>query len=229
MDIPTDGFAVASLIVLALPGLIYSAVRRWLRGEGPEDRDWSLTFMRGVFLAVVLSAAYLLVFGGQIFDGLALDSGSGTITIASPRRVGLGVLVLYVLVPIGVSLIAQGRYLTWKPWVDRGGWRWIGHPASRVGFNPTPTAWDHAIQLDAHQAVWIRVRRADGTWLGGWFTGGSFATAYPEPRSIYIDQQWSVLENGDFGKEMPNAGIWVNIADGDVVFWTRPEKESEGA
>lgn len=209
--------------MLALPGIVYATVRRWLRGELPEDRDFGLALARGIFFAITLSAIYFCVFGTWLFEGLTFGSDGENIGIADPRAVGLVVLAFYIGIPIVLSSLAQLQYIQWvalpKPW------GWIKRPASRHGYTSTPTAWDYAVRLRQH--TWIKVLRADGTWIGGWFTGGSFAATYPEPHTLYIDQQYVMTADGDFDGPLHNTGLWIAIGEGDLVFWTCPDEKQE--
>lgn len=223
MSLPGASFAVAALVVLALPGIIFAAVRRWLRGELPEDRDVGLAFARGTFFAIALNAIYLVAFGPWLFDGLTFGSSNESIGISDPRAIGAVVLIFYVMTPVVVSILTQWQYIRW---IALKRWTWMKRPVSRHGYTSMPTAWDHAVRT--HQHSWIKVLRADGSWVGGWFTGGSFAATYPEPRTLYIDQQYVLTAEGDFDGPMRNSGVWIALSEGDLVFWTRPDDEREG-
>lgn len=86
-----------------------------------------------------------------------------------------------------------------------------------------------AVISNAH--TWVKVRCANGEWIGGWFTKGSFATTYPEAPAFYIAQQWSISPKGTFISALQGPGLFVTIKEDDIVIWTRPDasKESEDA
>lgn len=231
MGVPEGSFAVAAFVVIALPGLVYAAIRRWLRGEAAGDRDLGLSIARGAVFAVALTAIYLAAFGAQISEGLSVAAGTDTLSILDPSRVGLTVLVLYIVVPAIVSLLIQVRHLGWRPpvwstkipaWI-RAVLRWVRVPQSRHGYSSTPSAWDHALPNSA--GSWVKVKRGNGEWVGGWYTKGSFATTYPEPRSLYIDEQYEMSEDGVLGDQIPDTGVFIMINDDDLVFWSVPGKD----
>jgi hypothetical protein len=96
-------------------------------------------------------------------------------------------------------------------------------PQSRSGYTTTPTAWDHAVQRNS--SSWVKIRKSDGSWIGGWFTKGSFATTYPEIKTIYIDQQHQMSPEGNIGPAIPGSGVLLTIAENDVVIWISSTKE----
>lgn len=223
MGLPEGSLAIAMLVVVALPGLIYSAVRRWARGESAEDRDLGLSIARGVVFAIALTSAYLFILGDALFVGLTSGTDADTLTIADARSVALAVLGLYVVLPTVLAFILSLPHIEWS----KSTWsRWVVLPRSRYGYSSTPTAWDHAMRRN--QCAWVKIHRANGEWVGGWFTKGSFATAYPETQAIYIDQQWTMTAEGNYGAPVPHTGVHLTIADDDVVIWTRHQNSQSG-
>lgn len=251
MGLPEGSFAIAAFIVLALPGFIFSGIRRWLRGESVSDRSVSLTVARGAIFAIALSAVYLAIWGPELFDGLAPGKGTDSFIVLDPRRVGLVVLVLYIVIPALISFALQFRHIQWgnPGWLERrlpeqAGkgqrpvkelskplapvLRWfVRVPSSKYGYESTPSAWDHAIRTTS--SSWVKVKRANGDWVGGWYTKGSLATTYPEPRSIYINEQWSMSETGDYEAPIPNTGFFLVVNDEDLVIWTRNDEAEEAS
>lgn len=228
VGLPEGSFAIATLIVVALPGFISAGIRRWARGEFAEDRVLGLSIARGTTFAVVLTGLYLLIGGDGVFESLQAGKGTDTIVISDPRRLAVTVLVLYVVVPAVVAMIVNRTHIEWKVPAKLEGatnFRWVRLPSSKHGYKSTPSAWDHATIHNHH--AWVKVQRSDGQWIGGWYTKGSFATTYPEPRSLYIARQYEMDDNGDFGDEIPNTGIFIMVGDGDLVFWTRPPISEE--
>lgn len=225
MEPITGSFAVATFVVIALPGLVYAAVSRWARGEGPGDRDFGLTVARGAVFAVALTGIYMLVFGDFLGAGITSGADADTLVVGDPRSVALVVLVLYIALPGAIAVALNYRHFTWKS-ADR--LHWLRFPRSKYGYSATPTAWDHAGRK--HQASWVKIRKPNGDWIGGWFTKGSFASAYPESRSIYIDQQYEMSSDGDFIDAIPGAGVYLTVSDDDVVIWVegQPQESKMG-
>lgn len=218
MGIPEGSFAVAALIVFAFPGFVYGAVRRWARGERAGDRDTALSIARGAIFSVVLTSVYLVLAGGALFSGLTAGPKEETLALADARAVGGVVLVLYILVPLVIALLLHRKDIHWRE-TDADGRRRLRWPRSVHGYEGTPTAWDHAVLRNVHSLV--KIRRADGIWVGGWYSGGSFASTYPEPPSLYLDRQFAMTEDGNFTGEVTGTGVYLRIADDDVVMWTR--------
>jgi len=96
----------------------------------------------------------------------------------------------------------------------------FGH-ISETDYSPIPTAWDFATQ-DVEPGSFVRILNADGTWIGGRVTAGAFFTGYPEPRDVFIDEAWSIDEQGEFGAALPGpTGQWVQC-DGAVLMQISP-------
>lgn len=223
MDLIEGSFAVATFIVLALPGIVYVAVRRWARGESAEDRDFGLSFARGVVFAVALTCVYLLAFGESLGAGIASGRDADTLVIGDARVVALTILMLYIVLPAATAFGLNSRHVMWQ---RIGESRWLRYPRSRHGYTNTPSAWDHAARKG--QSSWVKIQKANGDWIGGWVTRGSFVSAYPEPRSIYIDAQYAMTSDGNFLNPVPGAGVFLSISDDDIVVWVRgQQQESE--
>lgn len=217
MNVLESSFAVATFVVLALPGLVFVAVRRWARGEAAEDRDFGLSLARGSVFALALTGVYVLALGDSLGAGVALGSDADTLIVSDARRLALTVLVLYLAVPTLLSLVLNRQHVTWE---RSQRLRWVPLPRSRHGYSDTPTPWDHAARK--HQDSWVKISRANGDWIGGWVTHGSFMSAYPEARAIYIDQQYVMTKDGNFDGPIAGAGVFLTVADDDVVMWIRP-------
>ncbi|TDL45292.1 DUF6338 family protein [Microbacterium oleivorans] len=220
MDIPTSGFTVAAFVVVALPGLILVGIGRWARGESAEDRDVGLSIARGSVFAITLTSLYLLILGESAWRGVAAGAEPDTLVISDTRALALTVLGLYILIPAAVALLLNMRHVRWLQVTEA---RWLRVPRSRHGYTMTPTPWDHAARR--HQASWVKVRKSSGQWVGGWVTRGSFASAYPEPRAIYIDTAYQMTSDGNIGQAMSGTGIYVTIGDDDVVIWIDPTRD----
>ncbi|SDO31626.1 hypothetical protein SAMN05216368_1154 [Cryobacterium flavum] len=221
MEIPGSSFAVAALIVLAFPGIMFAGIRRCLRGEMPEDRNIGLALARGVVLSVVLTACYLVIFGSWEGFGVRSEGSSQSVEITDARSVGLVVLILYVLAPLVIAVVFHHRYIRWVA-PKTPVWAWLKFPQSSHGYTMTPAAWDFA--ASANSQAFVRIHRANGDWIGGWYTRGSYTTTYPEPTSIYISNQFRMNDDGTFGDLLPNTGVWVAISETDVVSWqTMPD------
>jgi len=216
MGLPSNSLAIAVFIVVALPGFIQAGIRRWARGEMAHDRELGLSVARGAVFAVALTAVYFVAFGEGLVAGIESGVEADELGVSDAREVGLKVILLYLVVPAVLALMLQRRHITW----DRHGTKgWLPVPHSKYGYTTTPTAWDHAAR--DIQSVWIKIKRGNGEWVGGWYTKGSQVSTYPEQRGLYIDQQFAVDGDGRFRDAVPLTGLYVTINDDDLVFWTR--------
>ncbi|WP_375407015.1 DUF6338 family protein [uncultured Amnibacterium sp.] len=223
MDIPTSTAAVAVLVALFVPGLVYSTIRASLTGYRGTDRSLGSRFAHAVTVGVVLNAAYLALFGRVAYESFGFDAGREQVVVADPVGAGRTILLLGLVAPAVLAALAHA-----VPWWRIPGAQRIMDWASAQGLlvvNRVPTAWDHA----GHQqnGVFVRVTRADGTIVGGFYGKGSFMSGYPEHRDIFIAQQWRVTANGRFDHVLENsAGMWIAVRDDDILEWTRPEEDS---
>jgi hypothetical protein len=85
-------------------------------------------------------------------------------------------------------------------------------------YHPAPSAWDFAGPNLGN--TFVRVRVNDGTWVGGWFSGESFLSSYPEPRDLFIQSQWKLDESGTFlAKVEGTRGVYVSCGNADIIEW----------
>lgn len=75
------------------------------------------------------------------------------------------------------------------------------------------TAWDDF--FSRRQACWLIVHLHDGTKIGGVFSGQSYATLYPTPGHLFIEELWQIdQETGAFsGNEPLSKGIILKPED----------------
>lgn len=178
---------------------------------------------QAIAVSVLLDALYLIFFNDLVFKGLAVFGDKDeSVKLADPAAVGAVVLVFGILIPALLAALYYRHFIGWrKPFGSLFGLSllsWIKLPYSKLGYSRVPSSWDFAAPTRANK--WVRVKKLDGSWIGGWFTGGSFVSGYPEPRDIFINEQWHLGTDGAFGAVIPNtAGVWVSIEDGDIVEW----------
>jgi hypothetical protein len=138
------------------------------------------------------------------------------------RLLGLTVLVLFVGVPLIGSLVwchfyhdaINWKKVEWKPLAR------VHLPHAKHGYSETPSAWDFAARTNPN--TFVRVKKTNGDWVGGWYTRGSYVTTYPESPSIYIGHQYEMDETGGFKEQMVDTAVWISISEGDIVSWQTP-------
>lgn len=216
MVVPTTRYALGVWLILVLPGVVYAAVRIAVQGFRAHDREIGARLLQAVFVGALLDAVYLLILGDHVVD--LLDGRKGD-PFDRPRVAALAVLILGFAVPATVAYLVHGRPM-WKRLGVRG-LGWVRVPIVATGYEPTPTAWDKAApSLGGH---WVRIRVADGQWVGGWFGNKSYISTYPEPRDIYVEDQHHVDDAGVIGEPVHgSAGFWMAITDEHIVEWIKP-------
>ena len=63
------------------------------------------------------------------------------------------------------------------------------------------TAWDHYF-ASLRDGIWVQAVLQDGSVVGGVFGRDSFASSYPEPGHIYIQELWQIDAQGHFASPM---------------------------
>lgn len=241
MIVPTTLFQLAAVLLLAVPGIVYTAVRRWLGGPTPEDQALSVRLTRAVGVSVILDLTYLLVAGpalvGLVTGGAKTQRWTGV--IEHPRLVaGVG-LVLLVLIPAGLAGMAHLRLRRprWRPTADdapvpsalSAWWQNTARPAlmcwSPVRLlpraHPEPTAWDRAAR--DRGGAFVRIYTEDGHWVGGFLGEGSYISTYPQPRDVFIAQEWRLTSTGRFIEPVANSlGVYVPLTGKERVTWIEP-------
>ncbi len=94
--------------------------------------------------------------------------------------------------------------------------------------DPTPRAWDFAFK--GERPFFVRIKLRDGERVGGVFGDGSFATAYPEPQDVFLEEAWRLSEDGSFIEPLEGtAGLLVPDSSIDLVELLTAEEASGDA
>ena len=82
--------------------------------------------------------------------------------------------------------------------------------------HPTPKAWDYFFSLG--KPCFMLVHLKDGNLIGGLYQSASFASSYPDPEDLYIQEVWKIDENGSFLEKMPQtAGMLLTRDSIDYI------------
>lgn len=216
MNVPQSAVQALILLLAIVPGFVFSAVRARRRGPSPEDRELSVRLLRSFGVSAALAGAYLLIFGGWGLRQVvaAQRHPAAGALIEHPRLAALAGLVLLGVVPAALAVLddlrQEGRLDFWKVRLSYEG-----------RYHPAPSAWDFAGPDLGN--TFVRVRLNDGTWVGGWFSGESFLSSYPEPRDLFIQSQWKLDENGTFLARVEGTrGVYVSCGNADIIEWVDP-------
>jgi len=216
MSLPVNAYGVGVLVILVLPGVVWTSVRIAVRGRVAHDRDVSARILQALMVSVVLDATYILVAGDRLVGQIRAAARG---EVAQPRVSAAAVLILMVAVPALLAYLVYGRP-RWRNLKIRG-LHWLRLPLSQSGYEATPTVWDWA--APQRGGCWVRIRVGEGKWVGGWYGDQSFVSTYPEARDIYVEEQHHVDAAGVIGGlAAGSAGFWLSLKDGDVVEWVNP-------
>lgn len=204
MVVPNSGAQLLIILLFIIPGSVFQAVRGRLRGPTPADRDVSGRIVRALAVSVLLNALYLAALGGSATNTINHVTGASSSDFS--RGDGWLAVTLLFVVPAALAFLDYFSI----------GLRDRSLSKLKVLYDPTPGAWDFAFSRD--EPCFIRILTGEGRWVGGWFSGASFAASYPEPLEIYIERAWILDEDGRFSAEQePPAGIYVRCDDAQVV------------
>ncbi|OII06955.1 DUF6338 family protein [Curtobacterium sp. MCBA15_008] len=235
MPVPTSAFGVVVLVVMLVPGLVYGLVRRGLRGFQYDDLTVDARIAQALVISVALDAVYVVA-GGAWFASLVTFSGS-EVAIQAPVPLSLAVLVGAVGVPALLAALRHSPYRFRRNETAREGAsvRTSTEPSRlrqiarrmplqlrrTVYYDSVPTAWDWAATNPSQRLV--RVRLADGRFVGGFFGPGSYVSTYPEPRDLYLSHQYQMNDDGSFAGPIPGtAGLWLRVIDDYIVEFLEP-------
>lgn len=217
MPFPDSAFAVVTVIVLLVPGLVYGLVRTTTHGFRADDKAIDSRVAQALLVSVAFDAVYLIVVYPHL--GKLIDLGKDSVEILDPVALGWAVLLGVVVAP---GLLALVVYF---PWTFRRSDSLLRFRlVRRVRYSSVPTAWDYS----ASPAVprYVRIQLPDGRWVGGLFADTSYVSTYPEPRDIFIRHQFRMNPDGGFGDPMPeSAGLWLSISDQHIVEWVTATPE----
>ncbi|WP_417512460.1 DUF6338 family protein [Microbacterium sp.] len=219
MSLPSDGLGVLFYLALIVPGVVFISVRAQFRGFRDVDRSVGAR----ILLAFVVSAVFDAVYVASI--GPLVATRGAELTAGEVGTLGWLFVLLAILVPALVSWIVYGGGPLLRPLHEIAGK--LRRKITDSRYEGTPTAWD--LVTTTTEAGWVRVRLADGVWVGGRFGNSSYFSTYPEPRDLFIQEQFVMSEDGDFGEPLPlSGGVWVAVRDDYLVEWIHdPMEEKE--
>lgn len=176
---PETWVQVAVILTAVLPGFVYQVSRRSVGGPDPDERDFGVRVLRAIAASAVFAGLYAVALGPVVVTYVREPSN----VLNDVQFVGVGFLVLVVATPWTLARVLF--YLRTSEWYAALSERVVTRLRLRRPWNPTPSAWDFA--FGNAQPGWVRVRLADGSWVGGWFSTKSFASSFPEPQELYLE------------------------------------------
>lgn len=234
MPFPATTFGIGAIIVLLVPGLVYGLVRRALKGFRYDDLSIDARIAQALVVSIILGAVYFSA-GSAWVGTMVTVEGGGDVVVENPVELGVAVLAGVIAIPALLSAILYSPYRLRlrnakpqkPPKPARPSRRRFPLKVERtVYFDSVPTAWDWAATKPGTRMV--RVLLPDGRYVGGLFGPGSYVSTYPEPRDIYISNQYHMNSDGSFGGPAElAAGVWLRIGDGNIVEFFEPSYTQE--
>jgi hypothetical protein len=228
MTLPTTAFGIFALVALLIPGVIYAAVRTSLQGFRAPDRVLGERVIQAILISVGLDAFYLIAFGWWLAP--LVKMGSSTV-VSHPLELGFAVVVLGLVIPALFGYLRYGNAPAVRALFSvlrARAPRWVEKITPVSGYNAAPTAWDWIAAKQGGK--WIRILTDKGRWIGGWYADESFVSLYPEPRDIFLAEQWIMSADGDFVERAANgAGVWLSLESAQLIEWTDPTSPAKEA
>jgi hypothetical protein len=214
--IPATSNQLLILVAVILPGVVFGTVLRRLRGPTPEDKDVGTQVLRATAVGIGLDIAYVLVAGPGLVN-LLRGAGASPAFVRHPREAGLWALLLLGVIPavLAYAVHAQAVLRDSPPNLTRAQ---LVRRVLHTTYRATPTAWDHIARRRG--GCFVRVRLAEGDYVGGWVDGRAFVSGYPEPRDLFVASQWVLDQRGVFIHKIEGTlGFYLAICDGMLVEW----------
>jgi hypothetical protein len=82
--------------------------------------------------------------------------------------------------------------------------------------DPAPTSWDFA--FTGGGPYFVRAKLHDGERVGGFYGVGSFASSYPEPQDLFLEEAWRLTLDGAFLERLNGSrGVLLRREDIEVL------------
>lgn len=191
MTVPSSVTQLLVTLVLVIPGFVYQIVRIRLRGRSASDSELATRIVYALVASTILALFYLTIFGQTLTDAVQADGD----LVAHPRLAAALALVGVVTVPVlAAALPSLPRLHLRQPLASL---KAMMRPDNWTRVSPSPTAWDAA--FSAAEPGFIRVRMRDGSWFAGYFGESSYASSFPDPRSLFFEYSYSINGDGEIG------------------------------
>ena len=87
--------------------------------------------------------------------------------------------------------------------------------------HPTPRSWDYF--FNRGELCYVLVHLRGGKLIAGFYGPDSFASSFPNPKDIYLEQVWKVNKNGEFLHAIEDtAGVLISHEYIDYMEFFKP-------
>lgn len=188
--IPTTWIQAAVILTLVVPGFVYQVSRQAVAGPDPEQKEFGTRILHAIVSTAVFAGIYALIFGTRIVEYVrAPDRALSDVQILGLAFIGFALAIPWAVARVRYWLVSSKRYQE----VVTG---LLTKLRLRRPYDPTPSAWDFA--FGKGEVGWVRVQLEGGRWLGGYFGGGSYASSFPDPQELFVEEGWVINDDGTF-------------------------------
>jgi hypothetical protein len=195
------------ILLFIVPGLVALSVRsKFITGRSPSTTE-------NIFTFVVLSLVYY---------ALSVFFIEKVFTIQEPwlARALAWILLLLIGPAIFGFLLGVAAQKEWSAWF-----------ANRMGLSVVhviPAAWDWRFSRIARPGMFIMVTLTSGERVGGLFGKDSFASSDIKERDLYIEEEYTVTEEGAWLARPEKIGVLISAKEIRYIeFWNPKATEGE--
>ena len=195
------------VLLFIVPGLVALSVRsKFITGRSPSTTE-------NIFTFVVLSLVYY---------ALSVFFIEKVFTIQEPwlARALAWILLLLIGPAVFGFLLGVAAQKEWSAWL-----------ANRMGLSVVhviPAAWDWRFSRIARPGMFIMVTLTSGERVGGLFGKDSFASSDIKERDLYIEEEYTVTEEGAWLARPEKIGVLISAKEIRYIeFWNPKATEGE--
>lgn len=194
------------IILFVVPGLIALFVRsRFIAGRSPSVKENTLIF-------VVLSLFYY---------SLTILFIEPALSVRNPWVLYASIWILLILVGPAIFGFVLGIAAQRE---------WFSRLANSVGFavvHIIPAAWDWRFSTIPGEGMFVMVTLNSGERVAGLFAKSSFASSYAAERDLYIEEEYTVTDQGNWEVRPERVGVLISAKEIRYIeFWAPKMSES---
>jgi hypothetical protein len=197
-DLSQPAGQILAVVLFLIPGLNCTWIIERLAGRTPLSATERL--FRAIAWSLLLYAVaspWLLRVGHRL-------AGKGQLWPWEPI-IGLSIIEFVAPTLLGLAVVAVRRARRFRQMTGR-----LTQLGSEV------SSWDFA--FSSRGPFFVRAKLRTGERVGGWFGAGSFASAYPEPHDIFLEEAWTLTEDGYPVEPAPGSrGLLVKQDDVELL------------
>lgn len=217
--VPSTATQLLITLVLIVPGFVYLGVLIRLRGRTPADADWSSRLMRAIVASATFAMAYLVTAGPEIGKALSQTPEQA---LTHLRTYSTWAIVTVIVIPViaagsVAAVLDSDRFKALKE-------KWLPERWNRI--DPRPSAWD--VAFGDVEPRFVRIKFKEGGWYAGYLGPNSYASSFPDPRSLFIELGYHVDAAGKIGEPIENtAGTVIDCTEAVLVELLQPPPEAD--